>query len=104
VESFSVKPVCELYYNSNGDISIGVEQTISGGDEVFTSLGNVPLGTSFTYELEYSTNLLKVAINGVFQTLDTFELDAPPSYFKVGNYNQGSTPSDVHIFSIFVEH
>jgi hypothetical protein len=104
VESFSVKPVCELYYNANGDISIGVEQTISGGDEVFTSLGNVPVGTSFTYELEYSSGLLKVAINGVFQTLDTFELDSPPSYFKVGNYNQGSTPSDVHILSIFVEH
>lgn len=104
VDSVSTKPVCELYYNSNGDISIGVEQTLSGDDEVFTDLGNIPLGTVFTYELEYSSGVLKVAINGVFQTLDTFELDSPTSYFKVGNYNQGSTPSDVHFFSIFVEH
>jgi hypothetical protein len=103
-DSVSTKPVCELYYNTAGDISIGVEQTLSGGDEVFTALGNVPVGTTFTYELEYSTGLLKVAINGNFQTLDTFELDAPASYFKAGNYNQGSSPSDVHFFSIFVEH
>lgn len=53
-DSVSSKPVCELYYNSNGDISIGVEQTLSGGNEKFTSLGNVPLGTQFTYELDYS--------------------------------------------------
>ncbi|KAE9399707.1 family 7 polysaccharide lyase [Gymnopus androsaceus JB14] len=103
-DSISSKPVCELYYNSDGDISIGVEQTLSGGDEVFTSLGNVPVGTTFTYELEYSSGLLKVAINGNFQTLDTFELDAPDSYFKVGNYNQGSSASDIHVFSITVEH
>ncbi|KAJ3894530.1 family 7 polysaccharide lyase [Lentinula edodes] len=103
-DSISSKPVCELYYNSNGDISIGVEQTRSGGDEVFTSLGNIPIGTVFTYELEYYTGLLKVAINGNFQTLDTYELDAPNSYFKVGNYNQGSSASDVHVFSIYLEH
>ncbi|KAJ7574924.1 polysaccharide lyase family 7 protein [Mycena floridula] len=103
-DSVSTKPVCELYYNSNGDISIGVEQTRAGGNEVFTALGNVPIGTQFTYELEYSSGLLKVAINGVFKTLDTFELDEPTSYFKVGNYNQGSSPSDVHFFSISVQH
>ncbi|KIK56590.1 polysaccharide lyase family 7 protein [Collybiopsis luxurians FD-317 M1] len=103
-DSVSTKPVCELYYNQNGDISIGVEQTRSGGDEVFTNLGNIPIGTVFNYELEYSSNVLKVAINGEFTTLSTFSLDAPTSYFKVGNYNQGSTPSDVHFFSISVEH
>ncbi|KAJ7574926.1 polysaccharide lyase family 7 protein [Mycena floridula] len=103
-DSVSTKPVCELYYRSNGDISIGVEQTRAGGNQVFTALGNVPIGTRFTYELEYSSGLLKVAINGRFKTLDTFQLDEPTSYFKVGNYNQGSSRSDVHFFSIFVQH
>ncbi|KAE9404266.1 family 7 polysaccharide lyase [Gymnopus androsaceus JB14] len=103
-DTVSSKPVCELYYNSEGDISIGVEQTLSGGDEVFTALGNIPIGTVFTYELEYSSGLLKVAINENFQTLDTYELDAPLSYFKVGNYNQGSSPSDIHVFSITIQH
>ena len=103
-DSVSTKPVCELYYNSNGDITIGVEQTRAGGDEVFTSLGNVPVGTQFSYELEYSTNLLKVAINGVFQTLNTYSLDAPLSYFKAGNYNQGDSPSDVHFFALTIQH
>lgn len=103
-DSISTKPVCELYYNNNGDISIGVEQTRSGGNQVLTSLGNVPVGTKFSYEIDYSSNVLKVAINGNFKTLSTFQLDAPNSYFKAGNYNQGSSPSDVHFFSITVQH
>ncbi|KAE9408872.1 polysaccharide lyase family 7 protein [Gymnopus androsaceus JB14] len=83
------------------DDSISSKPTLSGGDEVFTALGNIPIGTVFTYELEYSSGF---AINDNFQTLDTFELDAPDSYFKVGNYNQGSTPSDIHVFSVTVQH
>lgn len=103
-DSISSKPVCELYYNSDGDISIGVEQTLSGGDEAFTDLGNVPLGSEFSYQLEYSSGSLKVAINGNSTTVDTGKLDAPDSYFKVGNYNQGSSPSEVHFFAISVQH
>ncbi|KAF9071870.1 polysaccharide lyase family 7 protein [Rhodocollybia butyracea] len=103
-DSVSSKPVCELYYNSDGDISVGVEQTRTGGNEAFTSLGNVPVGTVFTYEMEYAGGTLKIAINGESHTLDTFELDAPDSYFKVGNYNQGSSPSDIQFLSISVEH
>jgi hypothetical protein len=103
-DSISSKPVCELYYDSSGNISIGVEQTRSGGDEVLTSLGNVPVGTQFSYELEYSGNLLKVAINGNFKTLSTFSLDAPNSYFKAGDYGQDAEASDVHFFALTIEH
>ncbi len=103
-DSVSTKPVCELYYNSSGDLNIGVEQTRSGGNEVFTYLGNVPVGKQFSYEIEYYQNQLKVAVNGNFKTLSTYSLNAPRSYFKAGNYNQGSSASDVHFFALTIQH
>jgi hypothetical protein len=107
--SVSTKPVCELYYAQDGDIYIGVEQTRSGDDEVFTYVGNVSIGTQFSYEIEYYDNELKVALNGNFlPNLDTYSLDAPLSYFKAGNYNQStdsqSGPSDVHFFALTIQH
>ncbi|KIK56589.1 polysaccharide lyase family 7 protein [Collybiopsis luxurians FD-317 M1] len=104
VTSVSNKPVCLLYCDQSGNIAIGVEQTLSGDDTVTTQLGNIPLGTMFSYELDYSLNVLQVGINGNFTTLSTFSLDGPASYFKVGNYNLGSTPSEVHFFNITLEH
>lgn len=104
-DSVSSKPVCELYYNSNGVLSMGVEQTRSGGNEKYTQVGTVPVGTEFTYEIRYEGNVLTMSINGGnAQKLDTYSLDAPASYFKAGNYNQGSSPSNVHFFSLSVEH
>lgn len=103
-DSVSTKPVCELYYSSNGNISIGVEQTRAGGDEVITQLGNVPIGQQFSYELEYYDNQLKVAINGNFKTLSTYSLDAPLSYFKAGDYDQGTTAADVHFYALTIQH
>jgi hypothetical protein len=103
-ESVSVKPLCLLYYDKNGDIVVGVEQTRSGNDEVFTKLGNVPVGQQFSYEIDYDSNQLRVGINGHFKTLSTFSLDAPLSYFKAGNYNQGNSPSEVHFFALAIQH
>ena len=106
--SVSTKPVCELYYDQNGDITIGVEKTRSGDDEVYTPLTNVPVGTTFSYELKYESNTLVVNINGTWWTLDTYSLDAPLSYFKAGNYNQStdsqSGPSDVHFLALSIVH
>lgn len=103
--SVSTKPVCELYYNSHGVLAMGVEQTRTGGNEVFTQVGSVPVGTAFTYEIRYETNVLSVIINGgPEQILSTYSLDAPASYFKAGNYNQGSSPSDVHFLALSVQH
>lgn len=104
-DNVSTKPVAELYYSSSGDLTMGVEQTRSGGDEVMTQVGNVPVGQQFTYTISYSSNVLSVSINGgAAQTLSTYSLDAPASYFKVGNYNQGSSASDVHFLAINVSH
>lgn len=104
-DSVSTKPVCELYYSSSGTIYMGVEQTRSGGDEVIVEVGYVPVGTPFSYSIAYESNVLSVSINGgSAHVLSTYSLDAPASYFKVGNYNQGSDPSDVHFFAITVEH
>jgi hypothetical protein len=104
-DSISSKPVMELYYNSNGDLSVGVEQTRDGGNEVFTNVGNVSVGTAFTYEIRYESGALSVIINGgKVQTLSTYSLNNPSSYFKAGNYNQGSSASDIHFYSIKVTH
>jgi Alginate lyase len=107
-DSVSTKPVGELYYDQSGNITMGVERTRAGEDEQYTPLGNVPLGQQFSYEIEYSGNVLKVAINNNFTTLSTYDLDAPASYFKAGNYNQStsssSSPSDVHFYALTIEH
>jgi hypothetical protein len=104
-DSVSTKPVCELYYNTDGDVVMGVEQTRSGGDSIFTTIGNVGVGQTFSYEIQYESDALGVSLNGgAMKSLDTYQLDSPASYFKVGNYNQGDSPSDVHFFSIVVEH
>ncbi len=105
-DSVSSKPVCELYFSSSGVINMGVEQTRSGGNSViYTTIGKVPVGTVLSYEIRYEKNVLSVSINGgAAKTLSTFSLNATPSYFKVGDYNQGNSPSDVHFFAITVSH
>ena len=84
---------------------MGVEKDRAGGSSVFTEVGQVPVGTKFDYSIVYEKNVLGVSINGgAFQTLSTNKLKAPSSYFKVGNYNQGNSPSEVHFFAIDVNH
>jgi hypothetical protein len=107
VEKVSVRPVCELYYNSGGVLSFGVEQTRKGGNEVVQPLKaeKIPLKTQFSYTISYAGGKLSVSINGgAEQVFSTYQLDSPPSYFKAGNYNQGETKSEVHFKSIQVEH
>lgn len=95
-DSISSKPVCELYYHDNGDLIMGVEQTTEGGNQKTTTVGNVPLATPFSFEIRYENNKLSVQVNNEgFQTLSTYELDGPDSYFKVGNYLQGDSASDM---------
>lgn len=104
-DSVSSKPVCELYYNQAGLLQMGVEQTRAGGNEKYTNIGTVAVGTTFSYEIQYEGNVLSVSLNGgKAVVLDTFQLDAPKSYFKVGNYNQGDSKSEVHFFDISVQH
>lgn len=99
------KPVAELFYSNSGDVTLGVEQTREGGDEKTLSVGHVPVGSIFTYTIAYEKNVLSVSLNGGDEKVfSTYSLNAPPSYFKVGNYNQGSSRSSVHLFSIKISH
>ncbi|CAD6447024.1 bd7401bc-b46b-4606-a696-82649ee6940c [Sclerotinia trifoliorum] len=104
-DSVSSKPVCELFYNSKGVISMGVEQTRAGGNEIVTQVGSVAVGSKFSYEIAYEGGKLSVAINGgTAKVLDTYQLSSPKSYFKAGNYNQGDSKSEVHFFAIDAQH
>jgi hypothetical protein len=99
------KPVAELYYEPNGDIEIGVAQTTAGGNQIRQPVGHVAVGQIFTFELRYERNALSIALNGgSFQNLDTYNLNAPPCYFKTGNYNQGDAPTEVAFHDISVSH
>jgi hypothetical protein len=103
--SLSTKPVAELFYSSGGVISMGVEQTRAGGNEVLTTIGTIPVGTKFSYVISYENNVLSVSLNGgAAKTLSTYSLNAPLSYFKAGNYEQGSNPSVVKFYSIVIKH
>lgn len=104
-QAVSVRPVCELYYKDNGDVLMGVEQTREGGNQILTKVGNVALNTVFSYEIRYENGELSVQIDdGDVQTLSTYELDSPKSYFKVGNYLQGSQASEVHFYDFSITH
>ncbi|KAJ3499360.1 hypothetical protein NLG97_g387 [Lecanicillium saksenae] len=99
------KPLAEMYYSPSGDIVVGVKPD-EDSNQVVTRLGNVPIGTKFTYVLSYSNDKLSISINGKTTALDTFSWDSPACYFKSGNYNQGKSAasSEVRIFSIDVVH
>lgn len=100
------KPVAELYYDASGDLYIGVEQSIDGGDSVFTKVGTISTLATFTWELSYSNNNLTFSLHdGDTQSFETSQLDNPDSYFKFGNYNQGTNKqSIIDVYSVNVVH
>ncbi|KAK5994376.1 hypothetical protein PT974_04850 [Cladobotryum mycophilum] len=98
------KPLAEMYYSQSGEITIGVNQTPAGGSEVVSKVGQVAVGSSFTYILAFVNGKMSVTINGVKTSLSTYSWGTPNCYFKSGDYNQGSVPSEVHISSISVQH
>ncbi|KAL2207493.1 concanavalin A-like lectin/glucanase [Sarocladium strictum] len=100
-----LKPSAELYYLDDGTIQIGVAQTRAGHDQKVTPVGKVPLGQKFSYEIRYENNVLSIRLNDdAFKTLSTYQLNAPKSFFKIGNYLQGNKPSTVRFYSIKVSH
>ncbi|KAL7793738.1 polysaccharide lyase family 7 protein [Trichoderma ceciliae] len=103
--SAASKPLAEMYYSTKGDIVVGVKPD-ANSNQVVTKLGNVPVGTYFTYVMSYSNNVLSISINGKKTTLSTFDWGSPNCYFKSGNYNQAKTAitTEVHIQSIAVVH
>ncbi|EQL00246.1 polysaccharide lyase family 7 [Ophiocordyceps sinensis CO18] len=102
---FASGPLAEMYYSQRGEIVVGVKAG-PGERQTIVGVGHVAVGTQFTYELSYSNNVLFVTINRKRTRLDTSGYDSPPSYFKVGNYNQARSgeDSEVHIAAISVLH
>jgi hypothetical protein len=107
IESDTVKPLCELYYGSSGTLQLGVEATASGGDEVDTTVGSVPVGTKFSYVLSFTKGVLSVSINGAsaktFKVGSTFT-SSFQYYFKAGDYGQGSGADSVSFYGIHTSH
>jgi chitinase len=90
----STKPLLELYYDSNGDIVLGTENSPSGGQTKHT-VGHVSIGETWSYTIGVSGgNTIDLTVNG-----STTHYPIPSSfepyklYFKAGSYNQSSSDS-----------
>ncbi|WP_228556233.1 polysaccharide lyase family 7 protein [Catenulispora pinisilvae] len=88
----STKPLLELFYYANGDIKMAIEQTPAGGNEVLTDVGNVPVGTQWSYVIGLSGSTISLSLNGgaaqTWTASSTF--DGYGMYFKAGDYDQSS--------------
>jgi len=86
----STKPLLELFYHADGSIVLGIEQTPAGGNEVLHPVGNVSLGTKWSYVIGLSGNNITLVINGgavqTFAMSNTFNQEN--MYFKAGDYDQ----------------
>ncbi|GAA1999553.1 polysaccharide lyase family 7 protein [Catenulispora subtropica] len=93
----STKPLLELFSYANGDIKMAIEQTPAGGNEVLYTVGNVPVGTTWSYVIGLSGSTISLVLNGgtarTWTASSTF--DGYGMYFKAGDYDQtsGSDPS-----------
>ncbi|KAH6644066.1 alginate lyase 2 [Boeremia exigua] len=104
-DSISKKPVAELFYNRSGTLTIGVSQIPDVSSLKMTEVGRVDVGKTFQYELRYEGGKLSLQIDGGEKKIMSIgKLSSPKSYFKVGNYNQGSEPSEVVFYDIKVTH
>ena len=108
--SGSTKPLAELYYHSNGQIAIGIENSPSGGQTAH-NLTTVSLGTQWSYTIQVTGgNTLSVTINGTkhsFAIPSSF--DSYKQYFKAGDYDQSSGSSSsvgarVQFYALSVKH
>ncbi|MES2149362.1 MAG: polysaccharide lyase family 7 protein [Pseudomonadota bacterium] len=85
------KPLCELEVSSSGTVKLFLENTNQGGGGTTTTVGTVPIGTKFTYQLKLSGSTITVTVNG---TPSTFTMDSSFNgesfYFKAGDYDQSA--------------
>ena len=105
----STKPTLEMYYRSNGNIVVGLENSPEGGQTPYT-IANVPLGTKFSYQIKATGTTLTVTINGTAHSWPLNSAFLPyGQYFKAGSYNQSSSESttigaEVKFYSLSVTH
>ncbi len=107
----STKPLLELFYDSTGKIVMAIEQTPAGGNEVQTPVGNVALGTPWSYVIGLSGNAITLVIDGgatqTFTMSSTFDQEG--MYFKAGDYDQSvgtsaTTGAKVQFYALSVFH
>jgi hypothetical protein len=107
----STKPLLELFYHSDGAIFLYIEQDPAGGSGNENPVGNVPLGTRWSYVIGLSGNTITLVIDGgatqSFAMSSTY--DQENMYFKAGDYDQTSGTSTtigakVQFYSLKVFH
>ena len=107
----STKPLLELFYYATGAIVLAIEKSPAGGNEVPHPVGNVPMGTKWSYVIGLSGNTISLTINGgatqTFAMSPTFNHEN--MYFKAGDYDQSSGPSatvgaKVQFYSLAIFH
>jgi len=91
----STKPLLELFYFATGKIQMAIEQTPAGGNEVTYTVGNVAVGTQWSYVIGLSGNAISLVVNGgapqTWTMSSTF--DQENMYFKAGDYDQSAGSS-----------
>ena len=108
--SGSTKPLLELYYYTNGDLKLGIENSPSGGQTQYP-VTNVALGTKFSYVIALTGgNTINLTINGATKTWPVpSPFNGYPMYFKAGDYDQSSGSSSsvgaqVQFYALTVKH
>jgi hypothetical protein len=94
----------ELFYTSTGDLVVGIEQSPTASGETDTTIGNVPVGTPFSYIIELTgAGAITVTLNG---TPNSFTMPAAfaayGEYFKAGDYDQ-TLPGDASTVGALVK-
>ena len=102
------KPLLQVYYHTDGSITLGVQQNKAGGHEKVVKVAQtVKVGTKFTYKLDFSKGKLGFTLNGKHQDLTPDLKYTPKFYFKFGDYAQGpagKSESSVTVFSAVTSH
>lgn len=109
--SGSSKPLCELFYESSGDIALFLEADPAGTSKTTTTVAHVALGTKWSYSIDLNgSHNIAVTINGAttnFVEPSTF--DGYRMYFKAGDYDQSVGSSSavgalVHFYALSFSH
>jgi hypothetical protein len=86
----STKPLLELFYFATGQIDVLIEQSPAGGNGMRNTVGNVPLGTQWSYVIGLSGSTISITIDGgtpqTWTMSPTFDMEN--MYFKAGDYDQ----------------
>jgi hypothetical protein len=105
----STKPLLELYYAPNGNITLGTENSPTGG-QTLHPVGHVALGTQWSYVIAIVGGKINLTINGTTTTYSIpSSFNAYHQYFKAGDYNQSSSSSTsngakVKFYALTVSH